>query len=167
MDVTLRPVETGDLPYFFEFHRDPAANRMAAFAAKDPEDRNAFDSHWNSLRADPDSVTRTIIVEDENGPGVLPTSRVAGHVVAFGHQGQTEVTYWIDPALWGRGVASAALANFLLDVTQRPLRARVVEDNAPSLRVLHRSGFTDIDSEVNYANARGAEVKEIILELAD
>lgn len=167
MDVTLRPVETGDLPYFFEFHRDPAANRMAAFAAKDPEDRNAFDSHWADLLADANSVARTIVVENHDGPGTLSASRVGGHVVAFGHQGQTEVTYWIDPALWGHGVASAALANFLLDVTQRPLRARVVADNAPSLRVLHRSGFTDIGSEVNYANARGEEVKEIILELAD
>ncbi len=166
MDVTLRPVDSGDLTHFFEFQRDSEANRMAAFAAKNPEDRNSFDDEWTSLLADSASVARTIVVDDEDGPGRLPSSRVAGHVIAFPHGGQTEVTYWIDPALWGRGVASAALAHFLIDVSQRPLRARVVADNAASLRVLHRSGFTDIGSEVNYANAREAEVKEIILELA-
>lgn len=167
MDVTLRPVQSGDLTHFFEFQRDPEANRMAAFAAANPEDRSSFDEHWSDLLADTASVSRTIIVDDEDGPGQLPSSRVAGYLLAFPHKGQTEVTYWIDPGLWGRGVASAALAHFLLDVTQRPLRARVVADNAPSLRVLHRSGFVDIDSEVNYANAREAEVKEIILELAN
>ncbi len=166
MDVTLRPVESGDLTYFFDFQRDPEANKMAAFAATDPEDRAAFDEHWNSLLSDAESVSRAIVVDNEGGPGVRASSRVAGYVVAFPHQEQTEIAYWIDPALWGRGVVSAALAHFLIDVTQRPLRARVVADNAAALRVLHRSGFTDIDSELNYANARDAEVKEIILELA-
>lgn len=165
MDVTLRPVESGDLALLFEFQRDPVANRMAAFTAADPEDRAAFDEHWRDLLADPATVSRAIVVDDENGPGKLPTSRVAGHVLAFPHKGQTEVTYWIDPALWSHGVASAALAHFLLDVTTRPLRARVVADNAASLRVLHRCGFTDVGTEVNFANARGADVKEILLEL--
>ena len=165
MDVTLRPVESGDLAHFFEFQRNPKANLMAAFTPVDPEDRAAFDARWAEKFADSRVEAATIVVDGADGPGSVRTSRVAGSIVSFPHDGATEITYWIDPAFWGHGVASAALAMFLVDYPTRPLRARVVADNAASLRVLHRCGFKDVGTEVNFANARGADVTEVLLEL--
>jgi RimJ/RimL family protein N-acetyltransferase len=80
-------------------------------------------------------------------------------------EGQTEVTYWVDRAVWGRGVASRALALFLSVVRTRPLFARAASDNAASLRVLEKAGFQIIDTEMSYAPGRRAETEESILRL--
>ena len=45
--VQLRDVTDSDLPIFFEQQLDTDANQMAAFTAKEPTDRDAFDTHWN------------------------------------------------------------------------------------------------------------------------
>ena len=47
----------------------------------------------------------------------------------------------------GRGLASAALAELLTEITERPLFARVVPHNLGSLRVLEKSGFELIGEE--------------------
>jgi hypothetical protein len=39
--ITLRATRESDLQTFFEYQLDPIANRMAAFTAKDPTDRDA------------------------------------------------------------------------------------------------------------------------------
>jgi hypothetical protein len=41
----LREVLDSDLPIFFEQQLDPDAIHMAAFTAKDPADRKAFNAH--------------------------------------------------------------------------------------------------------------------------
>ncbi len=91
--------------------------------------------------------------------------RVAGSIACFVVDGDTEITYWIDRSLWGRGVASRALALFLDTVSARPLHARAASDNARSLRVLQRAGFAVVGTEVSSANARGAEIEETLLRL--
>ena len=47
----------------------------------------------------------------------------------------------------------------------RPLYARAASDNAGSLRVLGKTGFRIIDTEVSFAPARGTEIEETILRL--
>ena len=42
--VTLRATRAADLDELFRFRTDHEANRMAAFVAKDPTDRAAFDA---------------------------------------------------------------------------------------------------------------------------
>ena len=51
-DVMLRDVSERDLEIFFEHQRDPAANDMAAFTAKDPADRTAFTAKWAKILGD-------------------------------------------------------------------------------------------------------------------
>lgn len=43
--IILREVIDSDLPFFFEQQRDPPAVHMAAFTAKDPQDKSAFEAH--------------------------------------------------------------------------------------------------------------------------
>ena len=79
--------------------------------------------------------------------------------------GQLEVTYWIGREFWGKGIATKALAVFLSSVKPRPLYARTAKDNIASLRVLEKCGFTIAGYERGFANARGEEVDEVVLEL--
>jgi RimJ/RimL family protein N-acetyltransferase len=155
MDVALRMVEDADLDALFDQMRDPEAVRMAAFTAEDPDDRAAFDAHMTRVRNGPGITTRAITVD-----GVL-----VGSIATFPVEGDTEVTYWIDRAWWGRGVAGHALAQMLQLTPVRPLYARAASDNAGSLRVLQRAGFRVIGTEVSYASARGTEIEETLLRL--
>ncbi len=51
-NVLLRDVRESDLPIFSEYQLDPVANHMAAFTAKDPADRDAFNAHWSEILGD-------------------------------------------------------------------------------------------------------------------
>jgi len=154
--VRLREVTDVDLPIFFEQQLDSVAVHMAAFTAKDPADRGAFDAHWIKIRGDPAVMLRTILAD----------GRVAGYVGSFEERsGKPEVTYWIAKELWGHGVATEALSQFLHVQTRRPIYARAARDNVASLRVLEKCGFSITGYEKGYANARGVEVEEANLQL--
>ena len=153
MDIQLRPVAPADLSIFFEHQRDPVACRMAAFTADDPNDRAAFDAHWQRILANDTITVRTILAD----------GAVAGHIATFLREGDLEVTYWIDRAMWGRGIATAALTAFLGVVATRPIHARAAADNASSLRVLERCGFAPFGRDRGFASARGEEIEEVIL----
>ena len=151
----LRAVEPVDLDHFFAQQRDPAARQMAAFTSADPDDRAAFDAHWARIAADPGIVNRTI----EFG------GMVVGHVASFEQGGEREVTYWIDRAHWGRGIATRALHQFIAELPMRPLHARAAADNAASIRVLTHCGFVACGTDRGFAPARGAEIDEVLLRL--
>lgn len=155
--VNLRKVEEDDLPLFFEQQLDPAANHMAAFTVKDPSDWQAFMDHWTKITADETIIMRTILFHGQ----------VAGHIECFEQFGQPSVGYWIGREFWGRGVATAALSQFLTVVKARPLYARAVTDNIASQRVLEKCGFKHASQGKGFANARGREVEEYIFELID
>jgi hypothetical protein len=53
--VTLRPIEDSDLDALFDQMRDPDSVQVAAFTAKDPDDRNAFDIHMSKVRTSGES----------------------------------------------------------------------------------------------------------------
>ncbi len=129
MDIRLRPVTEEDLPIFFEQQRDPIANKMADFPARE---REAFFAHWrDKVLSNPNGITRTILCD-----GV-----VTGNIVSWIHSGQREVGYWLGREFWGRGIATRALQAFLAIDTTRPLHAFVVHHNLGSIRVLEKCGF--------------------------
>lgn len=153
--MQLRDVVESDLPIFFAQQLDAEANVMAAFTAKDPNDWDAFMAHWRKILSDATVTQQTIVVD----------GAVAGNVLSFMQFGKPSVSYWIGKEYWGQGIATAALLAFLQQVTVRPLYARAVKDNLASLRVLQKCGFRICGEDKGFANARGAEVKEFILEL--
>ncbi|MEV4685157.1 GNAT family N-acetyltransferase [Streptomyces kurssanovii] len=155
MDVVLREVQDSDLPVFFRHMSDPESNRMAAFTSEDPTDRAAFDAHWARIRVS-DAVIRTVVADGE----------VVGHTAVYGPPEEREVTYVIDRARWGRGIATLALRALLEAVPARPLHARAAADNAGSLRVLRKCGFVVTGHDRGFANARGEETDEVVLTLA-
>ncbi|MCF3962952.1 GNAT family N-acetyltransferase [Streptomyces fuscigenes] len=138
--------------------RDPAAVRMAAFTHEDPDDRAHFEEHWARVRA----PGRTDVLRT-----VLAGGEVAGMAGLYGPMAEgREVTYWVDRALWGRGIATAALRALLALVPdERPLRASAAADNEGSLRVLRACGFEIVGESVSYANARRGPIAELHLVL--
>ncbi|MGA9597561.1 MAG: GNAT family N-acetyltransferase [Acidimicrobiia bacterium] len=153
--IRLRAVVPSDIPVFFAHEQNEEAQRMAAFTPPDPTDRATFDAHWERILGN-DTIMRTIELD----------GRVVGHVGSWVQEGDREITYWIDHNHWGKGVATAALALFLDEVTERPLYARAARDNMGSIRVLEKNGFEVIDTDRGYANARGEEIDEVVCRLS-
>ena len=151
--ITLRTVTDADLDALFDLMRDPETVWMAAFTPDDPDDRPAFDAHMARVRSSPDSTLRAVTC---NG-------QLVGTISAFVLDGQTEVTYWIDRAAWGRGIASRALELLMDLVPVRPLHARAASGNVGSLRVLQKSGFKIIGTEKSFAPGRNSTIEETIL----
>ena len=155
MHVSLRPLVDADLDAIYEQMKDPESVWMAAFTAEDPADRLAFLAHMSRVREDPSAMKHVIEAE----------GTFAGTIGSFKIDDRTEVTYWIDRALWGRGIASAALQSLLSITTERPVFARAASDNAASLRVLEKAGFRRIGVDRGFARGRGEEIEETILRL--
>ena len=155
-ELLLRDVVKDDLPIFFEQQLDPEANFMAAFTAKDPTNQDAFMAHWHKILADDTTINKAIIFNKQ----------VAGSIASYEDEGKPEVTYWLGKEYWGQGIATWALKEFLAHINKtRPIYARVAKDNLGSRRVLEKCGFKIIGEGKGYANARGQEIEELLLEL--
>jgi RimJ/RimL family protein N-acetyltransferase len=155
MNVSLRPLHDGDLDAIYEQSSDPESVRMASFTAEDQTDRRAFLERMSRLRADTSVSFRVIDVD----------GAAAGTIGSFRIDDQLEVTYWVDRAQWGRGIATAALQILLAETAERPLYARTASDNVGSLRVLEKAGFRRIGVNRDFAPGRGEEIEETILRL--
>lgn len=155
MTLTLRPLADGDLDTLFAWESDPRAVEMAAFTRADPSDRDAFDAHYERVRANPDN---TLLAIDEDGEFV-------GTIASFEMFGDRDVAYWIDPARWGEGIATRALTAFLEVERTRPLYGRVAEHNVGSAKVLLRAGFVEVGADTGFAPGLGRDVAERIFRL--
>jgi len=154
-EVTLRPVTDGDFDALFELESDVVGADMIAFLPREPGDRVAFTRHWERIVADPDLITR--IVETDGA--------FAGYAVSFLIDGERQVGYWIARALWGRGIASAALAALVAELDDRPLWGSTAADNLGSQRVLEHAGFVFERTERSHAPRRGTEIDENVYRL--
>ncbi|MBD3582483.1 GNAT family N-acetyltransferase [Flavobacterium selenitireducens] len=154
-NLVLRKTTLDDLDRLFEFQLDEKANHLAAFTAADPADKKAYIEKFTRLFADPSVNNFTIWQRDV----------IVGSIAKFEIDSKAEITYWIDRAFWGGGIASAALGELLATERQRPLFGRVAFDNIGSQKVLERCGFIRIGTDKGYANARKREIEEFVYRL--
>ena len=153
--VSLRPVKADDLPIFFVHQLDPEATKLAAFPSRD---REAFYRHWTTnILGNPAAVNRTILAGDQ----------VAGNIGAWTDAASNDrlIGYWIGREFWGRGIASAALSEFLRLEATRPLGAHVAKHNLGSIRVLEKAGFARVREEA-VSLPSGDGIEEFIYILA-
>jgi RimJ/RimL family protein N-acetyltransferase len=141
----LRDVVEDDLDVLFDHQREPEANRMAIFPARD---RDAFDAHWRRILADASVIKKTIEHEGE----------VAGNIGCWEQDGKRLVGYWVGREFWGKGLATRAVRELAEEVTERPLHAWVATSNIGSIRVLEKCGFVRVGS-------RTTDVEELLFEL--
>ena len=145
--MVLRDVVEADLEAFFEHQREPEANEMAIFPARD---RETFDAHWRRILADDSVFKKTIVHEGEP----------AGNIGCWQQDGQRLVGYWVGRDFWGKGLATRAVAELVEEVADRPLHAWVATSNVGSIRVLEKCGFVQVGS-------RTTDVEELLFELPD
>ena len=149
--VVLRDISDDDLPIFFEHQREPEANHMAAFP---PRDRQAFMNHWRTkVLTDPIGKRKTIVADGQ----------VAGNVVSWQQDDQLRLGYWIGRSYWGRGIATAAVTEFLENCEKRrPIYAYVATHNVGSIRVLDKCGFQRVGDPIVGLDG----VTELLMQLA-
>jgi len=148
-------VEAHDLPIFFTHQLDPEATLLAAFPSRD---REAFFTHWTTkIIGNPAAANSTILLDD----------RVAGYIGAWTDAETHErlICYWLGRDFWGRGIATAAVSQFLPSEPVRPLSARVAKHNFGSIRVLEKVGFTRVGEDA-FALLGGTRNEEFIYVLS-
>lgn len=147
----LRDIAESDLPIFYEQQLDPESTRMAAFAARE---WNAFLAHWKTkILGDPTTGKQTIVWNE----------RVAGNILSWSQDEKRLIAYWLGREYWGRGIATAALAEFLGHERTRPLHAYVAVHNVGSMRVLEKCGFVRVGDAATAPDG----VKEYLYRLGD
>ena len=92
------------------------------------------------ILADETCLVKTIVYD----------GNIAGNMVCWEQLGEREVGYWLGKEYWGQGIASAALSQFLVQATKRPLFAHVAKHNLASIRVLQKCGFTPAELQGIY-----------------
>lgn len=130
--IKLRRITPADLPALYEIQTDPESNEMAGTK---PRSREAFFAVWESHFTNSAINPRVIEITRTAGP------EIAGSISRFPADGLDSVGYWIARQHWGKGIASRALAAFLLEEPRRPLHATAARSNAPSQHILTKCGF--------------------------
>ena len=150
-EIILRPVATADLQTLWEQQMDLRANGMSGSV---PRTRDDFFDHWHATGADPQNRRAAIVCE----------RALAGWLGSFEREGRREVCYWLGREWWGRGIASAALREFIAGEAQRPLYAGIAKRNLASVRVVEKCGFV-FDSVGIYRNRAGEDIDEVVYRL--
>jgi RimJ/RimL family protein N-acetyltransferase len=146
LDVSLRPVTELDVDEFFA--------HTQARCPGIPHNYERFRARWREQLVAPTFKIRTITVGEQ----------VVGYIAHFTRNDRPEVSYELGPQYWGNGFATAALQQLVREIDVRPLYARVAKDNARSIRVLQKCGFSTV-GEGPFTAARGQEVEEFIFAL--
>jgi [ribosomal protein S5]-alanine N-acetyltransferase len=155
LNISLTKTVAEDLDELFIIQLNKEANHLAAFTSKDPADKAAYLEKFTRLLNDPTINTCTIRYHNA----------IAGSIAKFVIENEAEITYWIDRKLWGKGIATRALKEFLLLEHTRPIHARAAFDNHSSQKVLERCGFIKTGNDKGFANARQCEIEEYIYRL--
>jgi ribosomal-protein-alanine N-acetyltransferase len=150
--ITLRTTEISDLDLLFTYQSDDEAGNMAAFVNENWKDKEAYITKWTRLLSDDTIKIRTILVD----------SKVAGSVLIWLLNGEPQISYGLKKELWGKGIVTDALNQFLALFPERPVFGSAAFDNVASIKILTKCGFKKIKEEQSYAHARGKEITEVV-----
>ena len=152
--LMLRPPVAGDVPALARFAGDYAIACMPPRMPHPYAEADARQFVALVSRQDP-ARERTFVIEAEHEGlvGCIGFHRMAG--------GPLEIGYWIGRPHWGRGYATEAVVGALhwasQDWGRRAISSGHFADNAPSAKVLVKSGFLYTgEVQVRHSRARGA-----------
>jgi aminoglycoside 6'-N-acetyltransferase len=140
--VTVRPADSDDAAALLDYRRRPECRAYVTRTLDSLEQSRAFIA---DCLAGPDSLLCAVVVDgrvvgDIGGRRYRPETLGPEPEVHDFHLG-----YAIDPDHWNRGIASAAVAllvETLHDNGMRRVVAKTFAENAASVRVLTRNGFS-------------------------
>ena len=139
MPYTFRPAVESDIQAITDIYN---ASVMAGGATADLTPRT-FDQRraWVESHTPPYGV---FVVESEDG-SIIGFGALSVFYDRAGYDGVTDLAYYIDPAWQGRGVGTFMLDRLLTEARARHMRKAcgiIFADNAGSIALMHRFGFT-------------------------
>ncbi|MDD5339652.1 MAG: GNAT family N-acetyltransferase [Candidatus ainarchaeum sp.] len=132
MDITLRPVEKGDIGKIFEWRNHPAVRKNMFSTAPITKEENA--AFWEKRLADRSAFSFIVSAGGAD----------AGMVRLDRREGSYEVGVLIDPKMQGKGIGSGALALTIILARgngMKKLTARIKEGNEASMQAFEKNGF--------------------------
>ncbi len=161
--LVLRPTLPSDVVRAIEIRSDAAVARNLASATIPPDAQKMADwfaSHAQEWREG--TAYRFAILRNESLIGVCDLFEVA--------QGEGEIGYWLDRAVWGRGYgleAAHRLVQFGLDdLVLTSILAGCADDNAASEAILARLGFAREADVRIFSTSRQQEITQRRFRLA-
>lgn len=155
--LALRPTMPADIERALEIRssREVARNLVSATMPPDTEKMtNWFACHAEEWRRG--MAYRLAITLDSRFVGLCDIFDVA--------ERQGEIGYWLDQALWGRGLgleAADRLVRFAVeDLGLTSLRAGCADDNAASAAILARLGFIRLGDVRVFSKSRKEEITQ-------
>lgn len=155
--LALRPTVPVDVERALEIrsNREVARNLVSATIPPDPvKMADWFRGHADEWRNG--SAYRLAITFEGRLIGVCDVFDIA--------DGEGEIGYWLDRAVWGRGFgleSAERLVRFALeDVGLNALRAGCADDNAASAAILTRLGFNRLDDLRVFSASREEEITQ-------
>lgn len=153
--IQLSPTRITKLDALFQIPLDKDGGYIAAFIPDNPSDKNAYLAKHTKLLNASSINQHTIWLSDT----------IVGSISRFIMEEQAEITYWIDKRFWGRCIATQALQIFLL-LDRRDLSSAVQHMIIQARKSIREMWAHTNRLNINYANARHAEIEELIYKLA-
>ncbi len=157
--VTLRPLQASDAGLITLYASDERVARATRHLPHPlpPGTAEAFirGSHAEGRREDVWAIDGTAAGMGEL-VGIVALARMEGET----GRKQSEIRYWVAPAMWNTGIASEAVAAMIEANPQGSdtLFAEVFQDNPASARVLTNAGFEYLGDAEAYSVSRGGTV---------
>ena len=151
--MILRPLRTSDVGLMTLYASD---RRVAEMTTKIPHPlppgaSEAFVAQ--AMRSDTDEAVWAMDATEFGGSELLG-------VISLTHmdRGQSEIGYWVAPAMWNTGFASEAVGALIAanPLNNSTIFGSVFQDNAGSARVLTNAGFEYLGDAEAFSVARGA-----------
>lgn len=151
--LALRPIELSDVPDWYAYLALPHVLEHTSWNLASADDLLDPVARYNS--DDPSSPIRFALQENTSGRLV---GTIGFQAISPAHR-TAEIAYDLHPSLWGRGIASACVRATLgwgwSEGRYVRIQAVVLDTNAPSMRVLERTGFALEGKLRNYRMVRG------------
>jgi len=150
--VDLRPLESADLGAVFALQHEKEGALLAGVEG-DFVDEETFRTKMEAdILAQTGKATIFALMAD---------GKMAGYIGCFqGPSGIWQLSYWLAQVFWGRGIATAALAQLLKAlppaVLGQPIYAAVIDGNVASVRLLEKFGFIAYKKRAFRSAAHGA-----------
>ncbi|MBS5559713.1 MAG: N-acetyltransferase [Bifidobacterium longum] len=139
MPYTFRPAVESDIQAITDIYN---ASVMAGGATADLTPRTLDQRRaWVESHTPPYGV---FVVESEDG-SIIGFGALSVFYDRAGYDGVTDLAYYIDPSWQGRGVGTFMLDRLLTEARARHMRKAcgiIFADNAGSIALMHRFGFT-------------------------
>lgn len=138
-DLRLRPIALADVDAWYAYLSRPQATEQTSWNLRGRDDLTALVKWYDA--DDPESGIRFAIVREADDRLV---GTIGFHTISAPNC-SAEIAYDVDPAFWGRGIATACCRavtawGFAARGWVR-IQATVLETNTASLRVLEKCGF--------------------------